>query len=404
MAAPAGGGHAAGWRSGVASGRRRRQRRSCCGIRRFGKFFHFRTPMTRRLAILLAVLTLGFSAYFALPRRVDILPTAMPGGLWKSSGPDDRWDLPKTFGLFEWSGTKALRPSINEVTVLAQDTKFAKRNYLRELGSADMGQGKSVPVVDELSVVVVTSGSDMGNSIHRPERCLLAQGFSILQMQKFVLKVRGNPLPVQKLRCRRTGIDQQTGRSWRYDNVTYYWFVGNQVLTNSHWTRTLVDMKDRLFKGEDQEWAYASVALGLDPHRVVVQSRYDSIRREAARRLGAKSLGKEDHDQVMAVLELWDDLFLTDEEYARKVAEFVEKKSPELQSLLAETRPFAVEEKLAVTNAIDDDKVGADGLSDADRLMQRFIVDLAQEVIDPTMIEAWKRPSAAHGAPASAAR
>jgi hypothetical protein len=42
--------------------------------------------------------------------------------------------------------------------------------------------------------------------------------------------------------------------------VTYYFFVGHDKITNDHYGRTFVDMKDRLLKGMDQRWAYVSTS------------------------------------------------------------------------------------------------------------------------------------------------
>jgi len=47
----------------------------------------------------------------------------------------------------------------------------------------------------------------------------------------------------------------------RRDAVTYYFFVGNQQITENHTKRTLIDIKDRLMKGEAQKWAYISVTM-----------------------------------------------------------------------------------------------------------------------------------------------
>ena len=45
----------------------------------------------------------------------------------------------------------------------------------------------------------------------------------------------------------------------------YYWFVGADYLTNSHYSRTLHDMKYRLTHGNNQRWAYISLSSAFGP-------------------------------------------------------------------------------------------------------------------------------------------
>ena len=43
--------------------------------------------------------------------------------------------------------------------------------------------------------------------------------------------------------------------------ISYYYFVGHHQLTNDHWTRTFIDMKDRLLLGRDQQWSFVMVSF-----------------------------------------------------------------------------------------------------------------------------------------------
>ena len=47
----------------------------------------------------------------------------------------------------------------------------------------------------------------------------------------------------------------------KFKCLTYYFFVGHDHVTNDHLGRTFVDIKDRLVRGMDQRWAYASVSM-----------------------------------------------------------------------------------------------------------------------------------------------
>ena len=50
------------------------------------------------------------------------------------------------------------------------------------------------------------------------------------------------------------------GKTAPLKNLNYYWFIGSKDTTASHWTRTFIDAKDRVLRGENQRWAYVTVA------------------------------------------------------------------------------------------------------------------------------------------------
>ena len=287
--------------------------------------------MTKRLTILLLLLIAGFSSIYLLPKSFALQISALPGNLHDRS---DAYELPHLVGY--WRGGPARKASDKEIKILASDTQFLKKNYLRRNSdiaprtpppnATEIERALAATNFEELEVSIVTSGSDMGNSIHRPERCLVAQGFNISGDKKLILKVNGRDLPVKRLVASQHIKDEKTGQIMIYNNLTYYWFVGHDSMTNDHYERTLLDTKDRLFKGYDQEWAYATVGLMIDAHR----ADYDE--------------GKaKDSDQIPQVI----------------------------------TRPI---------DAVTED---ANGLTEADRIIQDFIIDLAKEVIDRKMIKAW---------------
>jgi hypothetical protein len=45
----------------------------------------------------------------------------------------------------------------------------------------------------------------------------------------------------------------------------YYWFVGASHVTNSHYERTIYDIKHRLLEGTNQRWAYISLLSQFGP-------------------------------------------------------------------------------------------------------------------------------------------
>lgn len=185
---------------------------------------------TKRLLVLLAVL-LGMSAVFFLPKYFF-----QPLGI--------ELNLPET--VDRWTGTD-VKIGDNEIAILGKETEFARKSYTN-------GQG------DELFVTIVLAGHDMNTSIHRPERCLLAQGWSLTSAPTVRVPVEGRgKLDVKALKVVKV-LQLEDGKQIPISNLNYYWFVGRTDTTASHFQRWLIDKGDRLFRGYNQRWAYITVA------------------------------------------------------------------------------------------------------------------------------------------------
>ena len=190
---------------------------------------------TSRLATLVAFLTLGLSTVFLLPRGGE-----------QSSG--IRVELPDFIG--NWKGTEAEISNAERTTLGEQSgTRFARKTY-RNLDGY------------EIMVSIVLSGSDMSTSIHRPERCLQAQGWTLQEGDQFAMSLpqRGT-FPLMQLRSTRL---MKTGDSASTRELqTYYWFVGEKDICAGHWSRWAIDNRDRLFRGVSQRWAFILVSGGV---------------------------------------------------------------------------------------------------------------------------------------------
>lgn len=267
----------------------------------------------------------GFGAIYLLPKSPALQSSALPGGLKPEGAP---WELPHVVG--DWRGGASRKASDKEVAVLAIDTKFAKKSYVRAGSDLSLETMRNGAIYEEAEVSIVTSGADMNASIHRPERCLDAQGFDIIGQESMTVSVRGMPLPVKKLMTvMRQADPKDSSKVYEFHNVTYYWFVGHTQVTNDHTKRSLLDMKDRVLKGYDQEWAYATVGIMLEPHPVVLEE------------------GKAGDKPVMGY-----------------------------------------------THPIDNVAKDSAGLTQADRIAHEFIEELAKDTIDRSMIESWNKPLA----------
>lgn len=194
--------------------------------------------ITRRLLTVLVVLLIGFGSVFLLPHTSQ----SSPAGIALS--------LPNYIG--DWIGEDG-KVTDRELEVLAKDTKFARKNYTNVAG-------------DRISVSIILSGDDMTNSIHRPERCLPAQGWTVVSSEKEVLPMANDKkLGVTKLRNVRT-VELPDKSRVTLHNVNYYWFVGYRDMTPSHLTRTGLDLRDRLLHGYNQRWAYVTVTAYVSEH------------------------------------------------------------------------------------------------------------------------------------------
>ena len=189
---------------------------------------------TKRLVILQILLVLGLATVFLLPKVAN----SMPQGI--------ELTLPTYVG--NWYGEDQ-KISDLELTMLAKDTSFARKLYTD-------GRGNQV------FASIVLSGKDLDNSIHRPERCMPAQGWTVMDSRVIsipVPKVGPEPLKTTRLHNSRK-VPLKDGTTVSVYNLTYYWFVGWNVSTPSHLERTYIDIKDRILHGYNQRWAYITVA------------------------------------------------------------------------------------------------------------------------------------------------
>ncbi len=188
----------------------------------------------KRLLLLQAVLLVGLSGVFLIPQKTTLGPAGI--GL----------KLPEKVG--RWTG-QAVPVSKEELQGLAPDTKFARQWYVNPAG-------------DRINVSIVLSGADMANSIHRPERCLVAQGWTVESSHRVHIPMPDGkpPLEVTALSDVKEWRASEKAAPVAIKNLNYYWFIGSHDITASHWTRTLIDARDRLLHGDNQRWAYVTVA------------------------------------------------------------------------------------------------------------------------------------------------
>jgi len=191
--------------------------------------------ITRRLLQVQAVLLAGFGSVFLLPHSNKTSPAGIA------------MTLPNVVGV--WIGDDAAVTQ-KELDTLAKDTQFARKIY-------------TGPEGDQILVSIVLSGDDMTNSIHRPERCLPAQGWQMRSSSSRIIQIPGGKsLGVTRLQNVRT-VQTRDKRRLAVTNLDYYWFIGYKDMTASHLTRTEIDLRDRIMYGYSQRWAYVTIAANV---------------------------------------------------------------------------------------------------------------------------------------------
>ena len=190
----------------------------------------------------------ALSAVYMLPKVGAVAQSAVNMTLPDASG--------------EWSFDKQYATEA-EIKTLKPDTEFSKATcFSPRLGETNRYGN---PVADVVQLSIVLSGADINNSIHRPERCMPAQGHNITSSSGRTLKLpNGRQFPVTRLvsiQSVRNQANKEREEYLKFNCLTYYFFVGHDRVTNGHWARTMLDIKDRLVHGMDQRWAYASVSM-----------------------------------------------------------------------------------------------------------------------------------------------
>lgn len=110
-------------------------------------------------------------------------------------------------------------------------------------------------------VSIVVSSRER-SSIHRPERCLVAQGYHIQKSVAQDIAVRGRaPLSVRRLDL----LLNAPGRATPAEGLYVYWFAGKGRETSSHYARLFWLAWDRVAHGTASRWAYISITTTGSP-------------------------------------------------------------------------------------------------------------------------------------------
>lgn len=185
------------------------------------------------LPFLLAAMLAGI---YLMPRKGEVFDSSISMELPTGLNPDG------------WHGTRR-QESEEERSILAADTEFSKADYLQQL-PISVAAPEKAPALCRVSIV--KSGHDLNNSIHRPERCLPAQGHFNLTGSTVQVPVEGRGMiAMTKLKSQQNMTPGQA-KPTILDSMHYYVFIGHGHMTEDHLKRTMTDMKDRVLYGMDQ--------------------------------------------------------------------------------------------------------------------------------------------------------
>lgn len=192
---------------------------------------------TSRLAILLAVLLGGLSAVFLLPQQLGYQPVGVVMEL-------PRFISARGEGL--WGKEGEITEQEKEVL---SGSDFARKIYTDDAGN-------------RVLVSIVLAGQDMMTGIHRPERCLQAQGWNPGPTSTRAVRTEsGRSLGVSRVLNERKVV--QDGKAYSIRNIAYYWFIGHTDEVATHERRVMRDAVDRILRGYNQRWAMVLVSTEI---------------------------------------------------------------------------------------------------------------------------------------------
>jgi EpsI family protein len=177
-----------------------------------------------------------------LTMGVDRLPMRTAAGVKLDASGEDPAELPTLLGA-EWGGRdEAVTPVERET--LPPDTGYSRKNYVR------LGRSR-----EQVFFSVVLSGRDR-SSIHRPEICLVGQGWTIRDSERRRIRLTdGGEIEATLLRIEREAV-RPGGERVRVPAFFAYWFAGSEAVVATHRAMLWQGALDRLRRGRADRWAY----------------------------------------------------------------------------------------------------------------------------------------------------
>lgn len=221
-------------------------------------------------------------------------------------------ELPTFLGM-DWIGRPA-KVSEAEREVLPDDTGFSRKWYQNMVDTITLSDGSRM--AESVFLSIVLSGRDR-TSIHKPEICLVGQGWTIRGRSEHTFAIdgiAGGGLPVTILDIEQRAVDPQTARPILDDNgepilreaIYAYWFVGGDVMVPTHAERMLQMAKDRVLRLKSHRWAYITAQTSIPDGREAGLARIQEILSYALpefQRVGFKETAESEQEVARAEIE-----------------------------------------------------------------------------------------------------
>jgi len=214
-----------------------------------------------------AVVTLAIAGMFLLRHLAAQPPRGAAGVLLATDGKNPV-ELPAFLGI-EWTGRPvAVTPTEREI--LPPDTGFSRKIYFRNRDPAK-----------QVLLSIVLSGRDR-TSIHRPELCLVGQGWTITGRAEHRFEFPGRPdvsFPATLLRVQRE-LPASRGPVV-VPQLTAYWFVSGDTVVATHWQRLARDAWNRVAHARADRWAYVLMQTDASDGEAAALARLQAVLNEA---------------------------------------------------------------------------------------------------------------------------
>ena len=225
-----------------------------------------RASVLRRPILIPAIVTLvalGEAAFF---HHLATSPDRGAAGVVLAADELNPVELPAFLGT-DWIGRRAEVTPI-EREILPADTGFSRKVYV----------SLAEPRRDVL-LSVVLSGRDR-TSIHRPELCLVGQGWTIdaatrHQFQFPSASGAAGSFPSTVLEVRRE-MASPHGKVI-VPQLAVYWFVDSRTVVATHWERLLRDAWNRVTRARADRWAYVLMQTDSSDGKAAALARMQQI-------------------------------------------------------------------------------------------------------------------------------
>ncbi len=222
---------------------------------------HLRQAPVWLAAAVIVVLAMGEMLFLG---RLASLPPRGQVGVRLAADELNPVELPVFLGT-EWIGRRT-EVTVAERAILPSDTGYSRKDYVAVSNSAQ-----------RVFFSIVLSGRDR-SSIHRPELCVVGQGWTIQAVTEHRFSTPGRApggFPATVLHVQR---EVQTPRGVVVVlQLIVYSFVGGDTIESTYWRRLARDAWNRVFHARADRWAYVLMQTDAREGEAVALARMQTV-------------------------------------------------------------------------------------------------------------------------------